>query len=161
MKKGIKIISDVVLYLALAMFLISLLIAGIINDRAESSFLSVIFVIPMEIFAAVTGILLINTKNEIVCKVGHGLAISAFAIVFSCGLINIEDSICAILMVVAGSLLMLYYILLLVAIFLSKKEDSKIIQIRKWKQLFDEGIISGEEFEAKRAKILNLNNENK
>ena len=40
----------------------------------------------------------------------------------------------------------------------SPNEDIRIIRIREWKQIMDEGIITKEEFESKRCQILGIKN---
>lgn len=154
MKKYFKLISNVLLYLAMAMFLITLFVGGIINDRSESEFLALLIVIPMEIFAAIIGVLLINTKNEIVHRIGHGLTISSFAIGFMCGLMEARDSVSAVLMIVAGSLLILYYVFLLIEYVVNKQEKNLITQAVEWKKLYDDGLITREEYETKRSEML-------
>ena len=118
-------------------------------------------------------------KSECARKVGNGLTIASFATALVCAVSAIvlsgeleestissesEISIGAIVVIIAVVFLLLHYAFLIADNVLSKNnaianpaEDIRVLRIKEWKQLFDEGIITESEYEEKRTQILQIN----
>lgn len=72
-------------------------------------------------------------------------------------------------MLIAGAFLVLHYAFLIANIILNRNctvtenpnEDIRIIRVKEWKQLVDDGIISEAEYEEKRMQILGIKTKNK
>lgn len=186
MKKILTIISKVVLALAAVAFAVSMIIPGLTKQAADSSFLVLLYLNVSIVICAMVGSTLTSAKSDTARRIGHGMLIAAFVAGFSVALmyVGIEkdgstfqpfaaaadaeketlDSTSAILMIVAAALLAVYYIIQFVILLLNRGikesgspyEDTKIIRVKEWKQLLDEGIITEEEYEEKRVAILGL-----
>lgn len=164
MKKAFKIVSTVMLIIAMVAFGVSIVLPGMIGDKSELAFFSLIMVNAGIVVFVMVGAFLTMSKNNTANKVGHGLLIAGFIIGFADALMSIEEGCSCIVMVVAVGFLALHYIFELVVSILNKgsktitnpDEDARIIQIKAWKQLMEEGIISAEEYEEKRIAILDI-----
>lgn len=169
-----KILKKVFQSLAAVLFLLSIVICGIVKDDktgalAETAFLTMITAYVGIYVLALVGIFLISATSDTAQKVGHGMTISTFAIGLLIALMNIEDSMAAIIMIIAVIMLALYYLCALVIFIMRKSagetddpnEDARIIHIREWKKIMDEGIITQEEFEEKRCHILGIKTSDK
>ena len=185
MKKILSIISKVMLALAVVAFAVSIIIPGITKDALDSSFMVMLYLNISIVICATVGSTLTSAKSDTARRVGHGMLIAAFVAGFAIALMFVGNetggssfspfaaaadgeaetvsSTSAILMIVAAALLAVYYIFQFVILILSKGskegspyEDSKIIRIKEWKQLLDEGIITKDEYEEKRVSILGI-----
>lgn len=180
MKKPLKIASKVLLVLAVVMLGVSLLLSSVLQDSAEAAYAATFILNGSTIICAIMGAILIYAKSDTAKKVGHGLTVASFVILLSNALAVITEatqktkattedttvsiSISAVIMIVAAALLAAYYVLQFVQLLLSKgaaeaespSTDLRIVHVKEWKQLLDEGIITQEEFEEKRVQILGL-----
>lgn len=186
MKKILTIISKVVLALAVIAFALSMIIPGITKDALDASYMVLVFANVSMIICATVGAILTSANSDTARRVGHGMIIAAFVAGLSIALMFVDkaadgttlspfaagadaeektvSSTSAILMIVASALLAVYYVLQFVVLILNKAskeagspyEDSKIIRVKEWKQLLDEGIITKEEYEEKRVAILSI-----
>ena len=103
-------------------------------------------------------------KNDAVKKIGHGFAIASYTIGLAYALPNLEDSVGALFTLFAFVALVAYYLCLLVIVIMNRgipdsidpREDVRIIRVKEWKQILDEGIITEEEYEEKRSQILGI-----
>lgn len=183
MKKPLQIASKVLLALAIVMFGVSVLLPAILQEESELAFSALLLLNGTTIICAITGSILIYANGDTAKKAGHGLTIGGFVIMLfnalSC-LIDKQEitraaapettvvtstiSIASVFMLVAAVLLTAYYVLLFVQTLLNKgaaenmspADDTRIVRVKEWKQLLDEGIITSEEFEEKRVQILGL-----
>lgn len=186
MKKILTIIGKVVLALAVVAFAVSMIIPGITEDELDLAYLVMLFANISIIICAIVGSVLIYANNDTARRIGHGLTVAAFVAGFSVALMFVGkeegaaafspfadavvgeketvSSTSAILMIVAAALLAVFYIIQFVIFILNKGtkesgspyEDTKIIRVKEWKQLLDEGIINQEEYEEKRLAILGI-----
>ena len=186
MKKILTIISKVVLALAVIAFALSMIIPGITKDALDASYMVLVFANVSMIICATVGSILTAANSDTARRVGHGMIIAAFVAGLSIALMLVDkaadgatlspfaavtddeektvSSTSAIIMIVAAALLAVYYIFQFVVLILNKAskeagspyEDSKIIRVKEWKQLLDEGIITKEEYEEKRVAILGI-----
>lgn len=186
MKKILTIVSKVVLALAVVAFALSMIIPGITKDTLDASYFLLVFANISVIICATVGSILTSANSDTARRIGHGMLIAAFVAGLSIALMFIGkeegsatlspfaaaadaeektvSSTSAILMIVASALLAVYYIFQFVVLILNKAskeagspyEDSKIIRVKEWKQLLDEGIITKEEYEEKRVAILGI-----
>ncbi len=172
--KIFKILKKVFQAAAAILFMLSIVLCGVIREEvkggatelAETAFLSTVMTFGAIYLFAMVGIFLVSAANETAQKVGHGMTISSFAIGLLIALLNIEESTAAIVMLLAVIMLALYYLCVFIIYIMKKSgsdaespnEDIRIIRIREWKQIMDEGIITKEEFESKRCQILGIKN---
>lgn len=164
MKKVFKIIGIIMLSAAVVLFACGIVIPGAMADEEGSIFLALIMATVGMVAGAVVGAFLMYAKNDTAKRVGHGLTIASFVMGLSYGLLARDGSLGAIMMIIGAVFLLLHYIALLVVAIMKRGaneienpvEDIRIIRIKEWKQLLDEGIISKDEFEEKRVQILGL-----
>ena len=162
--KTFKITRFVLQIVSLALFLGSLVICGIDVAEANTAFMAAMTAY-VGIFAlASVGIFLMSSSADTPRRVGHGLAISSYAIGLTIALIDINNASAAILMLVAVIALVFYYFCCLIIKIMQKSfphaespsDDIRIVRVKEWKQIMEEGIISKEEYEAKRCQILGI-----
>ena len=177
--KKFKIVSNVMLVVAMAVFVLGIVLSALDTTVKEELFLESVWSNAIILACSGIGVFLMFSKNDTAKKSGNGLTVAAFVTGTICALatitaiskINAEApegehvgmSIGAICMIVAAVLLVLHYAFLLVNYMLNRNlvkndpdEDVRIIQIKKWKQLKEEGIITEEDFEEKRVQILGI-----
>ena len=171
--KKFKIVSNVMLIVAISVFFLSIMIPAI-NQKStmEAAFLVLIQANAIILALAGIGVFLIFSHGETARKVGNGMTVVSFIWGTVCALAMLigtpegskDKSIGAICMLVAALLLLLHYAFLLVSHILKRNsaemenpnENIRIIRIKEWKQLLEEGIITKEEFEEKRVQILGI-----
>ena len=162
--KTFKILRQIFQILAVAMFVLSVVICGIDNTTENAAFLTTLTLYGSVVIFAVVGAFLTSASSDVARRIGHGLVLPSFAVGLTVALLYMEDSSAAIIMLVAAILLALYYLWALVLKITQKNglqidspnEDTRIVRVKEWKQIMDEGIISPEEFEEKRCQILGL-----
>ncbi len=159
--KTFKILSKICRATAAALFAGSVLICAIVNDEKELAFMAVVIGL---LTSATVGVFMTACKNDAVKKIGHGFAIAAYTIGLAYALPNLEDSVGALFTLFAFVALVAYYLCLLVIVIMNRgipdsidpREDVRIIRVKEWKQILDEGIITEEEYEEKRSQILGI-----
>lgn len=163
--KVFKILQKIFMVVALAAFLASFIIAAV-NLEGDAAYLAVVSANVGVFAAAAVGVFLLSSSNDVAKRVGHGLTLAAFAAGLALAIMTFgEYSIAPILVIVAVAALALYYLSVLI-IFIMKKsspdsienpnDDARVVCIREWKHIMEEGIISPEEYEEKRQQILGL-----
>ena len=115
------------------------------------------------------GAFLYFVKEHIARKVGTGLLLAAFVLIFACALdalMNESEALSPIFGLVAGVLMMVAFLLRFIRwiVRTTKSEsgeegedpmaDPKVRLILKWKSLLDQGVITKEEYELKRKEIV-------
>lgn len=183
--KKFKIVSNVMIVVAVSLFVLGIILSVVSTEAQETIFLALIEANALLIAGAGIGAFLLLAKNDTAKKVGAGLLVVGFATGLICalGTLNaisqanlalgedaeetIGTSIGAIIMIVSTALLLLHYAFLLVAHILNKGraienpcDDIRIVQIKEWKQLMEEEIITKEEFEEKRVQLLGIKPKN-
>ena len=163
--KTFKILGKVFLIAAAALFLASLVICAVdLQSPDNPAFLAFVNGY-MGLFALATvGTFLLTASSEVAQKVGHGLVISSYVIGLTAAITFIEGSSAAMLMLVAAVLLAFYYLCRLVLFVTCKSveepespnDDIRIVHVKEWKEIMDQGIISPGEFEEKRCQILGI-----
>ncbi len=168
--KVFKILKTVFQSAAAGLFLLSVVLCGVMAEEpAEAAYFTMISAIIGVCAWALVGIFLISAANGTAQKIGHGLTVSAYAVGLTVALLNIEFSTCAVIMLIAVIMLALYYLCTLVMEIMKRSfpceedpnEDVRIVRIREWKKIMEEGIISAEEYEKKRCEILGIKPEEK
>lgn len=170
--KKFKIVSNVMLIVAVSLFFLGIILPALSPKSAlEGAFLLMVQANALLLALAGIGAFLMFSKNEAARKAGNGMAVVGFIVGTVCALtilVNVpegtkDQSIGAICMLIAAVLLLLHYAFLLVSHILKRNgemenpnENIKIIRIKEWKQLMEEGIITQEEFEEKRVQILGI-----
>ena len=131
---------------------------------ANLSFLSFLIGFVGTFALATVGIFLVSSPQDTASRVGHGFVISSYAIGLAAALMYIENSTAAIVMLIAVIALALYYLCILILKIMQKgyaetkspNEDIRIVHVKEWKKVMEEGIISPEEYEEKRCQILGI-----
>ena len=186
--KKFKLVSDIMVFIAISLFALSIIISSISTSTYDQIFLALVEVNLIVLACAIVGVFLIFSKNEVAKKLGHGLTVLGFVAGLVCALAvlraisdastTVPDpdfirasstttestfSICAVFMIVAVVFLALHYAFLLVDCLFTRKcadtdpkNDVRIVRIKEWKALLEEGIISEEEYEKKRAQLLDI-----
>lgn len=165
--KTFKILRQIFQILAVAMFVLSIVMCGIDNTTENTAFLTTLTLYGSVVIFAVVGAFLTSAPSDIARRIGHGLLIPSFAVGLTVALLYL-DGTAAIVMLVAAILLALYYLWALVIRILQKNgsqvdspyEDIRIVRVKEWKQIMEEGIISPEEYEEKRCQLLGLKSKN-
>lgn len=179
MKKVLNWISVVALWVSAALFAVSVILPSLSEEAIDASYSVVVLASYLIVILGIVGAVLIFAKNDTAKKIGHGLYVAALVLSLGIALnfIGAESmstvatdeetvtSIAAVFVMIAAILAAVYYVLQLVILILGKgaKEgespltDTRIVRVKEWKQLMDEGIITKEEFEEKRVAILGLN----
>ena len=179
--KKFKIVSIVMLVVAVALLALGIIISTVSSKPQEEIYIALVQLNSVLIACAGIGVLMMTAKSDTAKKVGNGLTIVGFVTALVCALAtmhaisktnnalgeNSEEllgtSIGAVITIVAAALLLLHYAFLLVAYILNKSnasdnpnDDVRIVRIKEWKQLKEEGIITEAEYEEKRVQILGL-----
>lgn len=162
--KPIKIAKLVAQIASAALFLTSILLCAIDVTSANTAFLALITAYGSIVVFAVVGAFLITSASDISRRIGHGLVISSYAVGLTAAISLIEDSSAAIVMLIAAIMLALYYLCVLLMVIMQKDyplsddpaADPRIVHLKEWKKLMEDGIISAEEYEGKRCKILGI-----
>lgn len=172
--KVLKILKTVFLACSAVLFIFSFVLCGAmaaypVAYPAEASYFTILSALISVCVWALVGIFLLSATNGIAQKVGHGLTISAYSVGLTVSLFSIRFSSCAIITLVSVILLAFYYLCILIFAIIKRsfptecevEEDVRIKRIREWKKVMEEGIITPEEYEEKRCKILGIKTEQK
>lgn len=168
--KATKVIGKVFQILAAVLYAASFVIACVLSNdnQNDAAYVVLITACAWIVAAATVGIFLISAKNDTAKKIGHGLTLSAYAVGLAYALLTLtaqgDASLGALLMIAAAALLAAFYICKLLGVIMNKglsselnpNDDIRIIRIKEWKHIMEEGIISEEEFEEKRIAILGI-----
>lgn len=183
--KKFKIVSNVMVILAATLFGLGVVVSVLAASPEEAIFLALVQLNATIFACAGIGVFLMFAKNDAARKTGNGLTVVAFLTGLVCALITLltvaeanDDvsadavatpyetgvSIGAIFVIVAVVFLLLRYAFLLVDYLVNRNsaetgspnDDVRIVRVREWKQLMEEGIITEEEFEEKRVELLGL-----
>ncbi len=172
--KIFKILKTIFLSLAIVLFLSTIIICAIQSKDLIDSvahvndllFTALITAFGIYLFA-ILGAFLLTAKSDIAHKIGHSFLIFSFLFgltLFVSALGSDNMPLALIIMLIAIIMLVLYYICNLVIVIVNKNipdaenpsDDVRIANIRAWKKVMEEGIISEEEYEEKRCKILGI-----
>ena len=179
MKKALKITSIIILIIAALLFAASVVLpAATTDNKLDAAFLILVQLNSIVLAGAGIGIALMFAKNDTAKKIGNGLTIASFVTGLLCAVSimaeygemaddatnDVEVSIGAILMIVAVVFLVIHYAFLVAYYVINKSsagiatpsDDVRIVRVREWKKLLEEGIINQEEFEEKRVQILGI-----
>ena len=163
--KPFKIVKLIMQIGALALFLASLIVCGVdVETQANATFMTMLAGFIGVFTLAAVGIFLLNASADAPRLVGHGLTLSSYTIGLTAAITYLNDSTAAIVMLVAVILLALYYLFTLIVWIMQKScasaespdDDVRIVRVKEWKKIMEEGIISQEEYEAKRCQILGI-----
>ncbi len=163
--KVFKILKQIFQICATALFLASIVICAIDMESAGNAvYLTAMLAAVGCVVVGTVGMFLLSSPHDTVNRIGHAFALSAFTIGLTYALVNIEASTAAILMLVAAVMLALYYLCILILKIMRKSspdaespnDDIRIVHVKEWKKIMEEGIISPEEYEAKRCQILGI-----
>ena len=183
--KKFKTVSNVMVVIAAVLFGLGIVVSVLAASAEEAIFLALVQLNATLFACAGVGVFLMFAKNDTARKVGNGLTAVAFITGLVCALITLltiseanenvssstatpqfetDVSIGAIFVIVAVVFLLLRYAFLLVDYLVNRNsaeagspnEDLRIVRVREWKQLMEEGIITEEEFEEKRVELLGL-----
>lgn len=185
--KALKIIKDVLLAIAIVLYVTAIVVSvtqTIKYYNSSSSYYSMILSIisssTTTIVLLFVGVFLAFSKNDTGKKIGNGLLLGAFTMIFIFAILSIASAnntgsstssktkiptTDAVISLIAYAVILLHY-LLSVIMHLLKQTDTKkteltnnIALIKEWKSLLDENIITPEEFDKKKSEILGLGNE--
>ena len=179
MIKAFKIVNKILLAIAVALLCSSIIVPGITLKSIDMTYLVLVIINTNVVIAAVVGAILSYSNNDIAKRVGHGFIVAAFVLGLATALVTLktttttvgtttkkgsETSIASVIMIVASIVLALSYVFNLLIYILGKNsndtlnpsEDVRIVRIKEWKQLMEEGIITQEEYEEKRIQILGI-----
>lgn len=181
MKKALNWISVIALWVSAVLLGVAVIVPALSEEAIDAAFSLVVLASYLVVICGAVGVLLIFSKNDTAKKIGHGLYIATLIISLASALnfINVEptavtaatttaevetvSAIGAILILIGAILGAVHYLLQLVILILNNGakdsgpySDSRIVRIKEWKQLLDEGIITKEEYEEKRVTILGL-----
>lgn len=113
------------------------------------------------IVLAFVGFFLFFAENKIAKKIGQGIVTGYMVILLYGSITYIEKSVAAIFGLTSAILYAIYYLVCLIGYLALGSEgdnnpnnDIRIKKILGWKELQNQGIITAEEFEAKREEIL-------
>ncbi len=167
--KPFKILRLIFQALCISLFLASFVICGIDIEYNALFLASLIANIGIGTIATV-GVFLLSATSDTAKRIGHGFTLSSFALGLTFALQTLAaGSSAAILMLVAVIMLALYYTCVLVIHIMQRNtgtienpdDDIRIVRVREWKKLMEEGIISEEEYEVKRCQILGFKSDDK
>ncbi len=163
--KLFKILRSTFLVLAMILFLASLVVCGV-NVEGDALFFATISAYVGLYALATVGVFLMTSANDTAKRVGHALAISSFTIGLAISLMFVTSySVAAVIMLISVVLMALQYLCMFVLAVMKKhspdatenpNEDIRVIRVREWKHIMEEGIISAEEYEQKRTQILGI-----
>ncbi len=164
--KPFKILRQIFQILSIALFLTSFVMCAIELESNAEFFTMVLSFVGLSTLATV-GTFLLSATNDTAKRVGHGFVISSFVLGLTVAIMFIEASSAAILMLVSVILLALYYLCVLIVSIMqrssknieSPEDDIRIVHVKEWKKIMDEGIITKEEYEVKRCQILGIKHE--
>ncbi len=169
--KIFKVLQKIFIFVALGLFLASLVAAAADLEYEAAYVTTGLSMFGVFVLAAV-GVFLLFSNNDTAKKVGHGLVISSYAIGLALAIMTMTEQIqiASVLVIIAAIALALYYLCALVIYIMKKsepasidnpEEDVRIVRIREWKRIMEEGIISAEEYEEKRQQILDIKTKSK
>lgn len=167
--KTFKILRLVFQALCISLFLASFVMCGIDIEYNAVFLATLITNIGIATIAAV-GVFLLSATSDTARRIGNGFTVSSFALGLTFAIQSlVTGSSAAVLMLVAVIMLALYYMCVLTINIMQRTsgtienpdDDIRIVRVREWKKLMEEGIISGEEYETKRCQILGLKSDDK
>ncbi len=164
--KPFKIVKLILQICSITLFLGSFLVGGIDTESADNAaFINLLLASLSGIFVfAAVGTFLLNAPADAAKRIGHGLTISSYVLGLGVAFSYLENASAAIMMLVAAILLLLYYLCALIVKIMQKSfseaespnDDIRIVRVKEWKRIMEDGIISREEYEAKRCQILGI-----
>lgn len=181
--KVLKIVERIVFLVAVVVAAAALSLSVLMDESAEQPLVGIATsVLGNGAFLFGTGLLLIfllvgaflrENKGPVASKVGEGFVLAAILSMFGAaapvlffneyaGLTVILAFVAAILYAVDGIVRFIIFIVKIVKPQAGQEnpdDDARIQNVLKWKKLADDGIITKEEFEEKRVKLLGLDKE--
>lgn len=179
--KVLKVVERIVFLVAVILGAVALTFSLMLDEGAEEPFIGIATVSAAYVALGagfvllflLVGALLRNNKNNVAAKIGEGFTLMAILVLFGTAapvmLAGEDAGLTIMLAFVAGIIYaidaIVRFIIFIVRIVKPEAAaedpdvDERIQNILKWKKLCDDGIISKEEFEEKRLKILGLNEE--
>ncbi len=182
--KPFKILKLIFQAASTAAFLASLVFCALDVSVVNTAFLSFMTSYGLFFALAAIGTFLVSATSDVANRIGHGMLISSYAVGLTASLMYIggvesgtqtaakaaeEVPTAAVIMLVAAVLLALYYLCNLILKIMQKnsegfeapEDDIRIVHVREWKKIMEEGIISPEEYEVKRCQILGIKSQEK
>lgn len=158
--KAYNIIKNSLLVLSVLFLAISGVAGGAIYN-ADSGVIAT--VVTGQIGLALVGLFLSYTQNDISKKIGYALLTASF-VVCLIAFMYAKSSTASSLMLVSVIIYALYYVVTFIGFLASRGKgtvddpdnDPRIIKLKKWQSLKEEGLITAEEFEEKRQEILGI-----
>ncbi|GEM_PF-4834752 len=154
------IIKKVILVLAFVLASFAFILGGITLASSDTAFS--VAMISFILFGFI-GFMLFDSKNDIARRIGLGLTTAFMLIQLYLAIMSIGTSTSAIFALVSVILYAVYFLIAFIGFIAlgSQKTDDpetdpRVKKILGWKNLQKEGIISAEEFEAKRLEILGI-----
>lgn len=156
--KIFNIVKKIILILSFVFGIFSFIYSSFTLDGFDQnvSTLLITFVV-----LACVGFFLFFTENKIAKKIGQGMVTGYMAILLFCSIIYIDKSVAAIFGLTSVILYAIYFLVCLIGYLAlggdgdnNPNNDIRIKKILGWKELQNQGIITAEEFEAKREEIL-------
>lgn len=166
MSRVFKILKSILLIGSFVFFGIALVIGGI-TLNPDSLIVSNYLVVYIVGTFSFVGVFLMYSTNDIAKKIGTGLAVELMLMSFFVGIMYLESGITAIFCLIASIIFILYWVVVLIGHLAIKEaplledNDELIAKLNKWHELLEKEIITKEEFQLKRDKILGLNQQNK
>ena len=167
--KGLKISSKVLLIVSVALVGLGLLIAAMTDNELDNQLYVLFQAYLIVLLGLGIGAFLMFANNDVAKKIGSGFVAVAMLFSFINSVLILKagselvakTAVSAVFIVIAVLSYIAHYILVLIAMFVDKANnlggDVRVKQIKEWKALMDDGIITPEEFQEKRNQILGLN----
>lgn len=156
--KIFNIVKKIILILSFVFGIFSFIYSSFTLDSFDQnvSTLLVSFIV-----LACVGFFLFFTENKIAKKIGQGMVTGYMAILLFCSITYIDKSVATIFGLTSVILYAIYFLVCLIGYLAlggdgdnNPNNDIRIKKILGWKELQNQGIITAEEFEAKREEIL-------
>lgn len=174
--KVLKIVERIVFLVAMVVAAAALTLSLLMDEQAEVPAIGIATATATLLGAGLllvfllVGAFLRENKGPVASKIGEGFVLAAILIMFACatpvlffndapGLTVVLAFVASIIYAVDGIVRFIIFIVKIVRPETAENNpdvDERIQNVLKWKKLADDGIISKEEFEEKRVKILGL-----
>lgn len=162
--KIFNVVKKIILILSFAFGIISFIYGSITFDAIDQTFSGLL--ISFVIFACI-GFFLFFIENNIAKKIGQGIVTGYMVILLWGSITYVGYSVAATFGLTSVILYAIYFLICLIGYLALGNEgdnnpnnDLRIKKILDWKELQNQGIITAEEFQAKREEILYGKNKN-
>lgn len=162
--KIFNVVKKIILILSFVFGIISFIYGSISLDASDQTVSGLL--ISFVIFACI-GFFLFFIENNIAKKIGQGIVTGYMVILLWVSIAYVRYSVAPIFGLTSVILYVIYFLICLIGYLALGNEgdnnpnnDLRIKKILDWKELQNQGIITAEEFEAKREEILYGKNKN-